>query len=109
MVSSIDARYGGTHDAKSNIDIAFSKSIDGGNTWSEPTLPLLFDDYAPQAIDWPRDSIGKNKQILGSAAFIDTVLLQDQTTERLFLFSDAFSSGRGFNNVEGGTGFKVII
>lgn len=108
VVSSIDARYGGTHDAKSNIDIAFSKSTDGGNTWSEPTLPLLFDDYAPQAIDWPRDSVGKNVQISGSAAFIDTVLLQDHTTERLFLFSDAFSSGRGFNNVVGGTGFKVI-
>ena len=108
VVSSIDARYGGTHDARSNIDIAFAKSNDGGVTWSAPTLPLVFDDYAPQAIDWLRDDTGKNVQIGGSAAFIDTVLLQDRETGRLFLFADAFTSGKGFNNVSGTTGFKEI-
>lgn len=108
VVSSIDARYGGTHDARSNIDIAFAKSTDGGNTWSEPTLPLVFDDYAPQALDWPRDNTGKNVQLNGSAAFIDTVLLEDREIGRLFLFADAFTSGRGFNNCVGGTGYKVI-
>ena len=108
VVSSIDARYGGTHDARSNIDIAFAKSNDGGVTWSTPTLPLVFDDYAPQTIDWLRDDTGKNVQIGGSAAFIDTVLLQDSVTGRLFLFADAFTSGKGFNNVSGTTGFKEI-
>ena len=108
VVASIDARYGGTHDARSNIDIAFSRSTNGGVTWSAPTLPLVFDDYAPQAVEWPRDATGKNVQISGSAAFIDTVLLQDSTTDRLFLFSDAFTSGKGFNNVVSGTGFKEI-
>ena len=108
VVSSIDTRYGGTHDAKSNIDIGFSRSTDGGVTWSAPTLPLVFDDYAPQAVDWPRDSVGKNIQISGSASFIDTVLLEDKEIGRLFLFSDAFTSGTGFNNVVGGTGFKEI-
>lgn len=108
VVSSIDARYGGTHDARSNIDIAFSRSVDGGETWSEPTLPLVFDDYAPQAVEWPRDLIGKNIQISGSAAFIDSVLLQDQVTGRLFLFADAFPYGKGFNNAQAGTGFKEI-
>lgn len=108
VVSSIDARYGGTHDARSNIDIAFAKSTDGGVTWSAPTLPLVFDDYAPQAVDWLRDDTGKNVQIGGSAAFIDTVLLQDGTTGRLFLFADAFTSGKGFNNAVSGTGFKEI-
>lgn len=108
VVSSIDARYGGTHDAKSNIDIAFSRSTDGGTTWTAPSLPLVFDDYAAQSIDWPRDDTGKNVQISGSAAFIDTVLLQDRTTGRLFLFADAFTSGKGFNNVVAGTGFKQI-
>ena len=108
VVSSIDARYGGTHDAKSNIDIAFSKSIDGGVTWSKPVLPLEFDDYAPHTIDWLRDNNGKNIQIDGSASFIDSVLLQDHKTGRLFLFADAFTSGRGFNNCEGGTGYKEI-
>ena len=108
VVSSIDCRYGGTHDARSNIDIAFSRSVDGGVTWSKPTLPLLFDDYAPQAVDWPRDSVGKNVQISGSASFIDSVLLEDSSTGRLFLFADAFSYGKGFNNCVGGSGFKEI-
>lgn len=108
VVSSIDARYGGTHDARSNIDIAFAKSTDGGVSWSAPTLPMVFDDYAPQSIDWLRDDTGKNVQIGGSASFIDTVLLQDQETGRLFLFADAFTSGKGFNNCVGGTGYKEI-
>ena len=108
VVSSIDARYGGTHDARSNIDIAFAKSTDGGVTWSTPSLPLVFDDYAPQSIDWLRDDTGKNVQIGGSASFIDTVLLQDHETGRLFLFADAFTSGMGFNNCVGGTGYKEI-
>lgn len=108
VVSSIDARYGGTHDARSNIDIAFSKSTDGGVTWTSPILPMMFDDYAAQSIDWLRDDIGKNIQIGGSAAFIDSVLLQDRVTGRLFLFADAFTSGMGFNNCVGGTGYKEI-
>ena len=108
VVSSIDARYGGSHDAKSNIDIAFSRSLDGGVTWSDPVLPLVFDDYAAQAVEWPRDNVGKNVQISGSAAFIDSVLLQDKVTERLFLFADAFPSGKGFNNASDGTGFKEV-
>ena len=49
VVATADARYGGTHDAKSNIDIAFAKSKDSGETWNTPTLPLVFDDYAAQA------------------------------------------------------------
>ena len=52
VVSSIDARYGGTHDAKSNINIAFSKSKDGGVTWSQAILPMKFNDYADQKIEW---------------------------------------------------------
>jgi len=75
VVSSIDTRYGGTHDAKSNIDIGFSKSTDGGATWSQPTLPMKFDDYAAEQVEWPRDFVGKNVQITGSASFIDSVLL----------------------------------
>ena len=108
VVSSIDARYGGTHDSRSNIDIAFSKSVDGGLTWSAPTLPYVFDDYEAQPVDWPRDSVGKNVQISGSASFIDSVLLQDRDTERLFLFADVYPYGRGFNNSSAGSGFKEI-
>lgn len=108
VVATADARYGGTHDAKSNIDIAFAKSKDSGETWSTPTLPLVFDDYAAQAIDWPRDSVGKNVQINGSASFIDSVTVEDSTTGRLFLFADAMPAGIGFSNTAAGSGFKTV-
>lgn len=108
VVATADARYGGTHDAKSNIDIAFAKSKDSGETWSTPTLPLVFDDYAAQAVDWPRDSVGKNVQINGSASFIDSVTVEDSTTGRLFLFADAMPAGIGFSNTAAGSGFKTV-
>lgn len=108
VVATADARYGGTHDAKSNIDIAFAKSKDSEETWSTPTLPLVFDDYAAQEIDWPRDSVGKNVQINGSASFIDSVTVEDSTTGRLFLFADAMPAGIGFSNTAAGSGFKTV-
>ncbi len=108
VVAAADARYGGTHDAKSNIDIAFSKSIDGGNTWSKATLPLCFDDYVAKGIDWPRDKTGRNIQIQGSATFIDPVLLEDKETNRLFLFADAMPAGIGVSNASKGSGYKEI-
>lgn len=108
VIAAADARYGGTHDAKSNIDIAFSKSTDGGKTWSEATLPLCFDDYVAKQIDWPRDSVGRNVQIQGSATFIDPVLLEDKTNNRLFLFADAMPAGVGVSNASVGSGYKEI-
>lgn len=41
-------------------------------------------------------------------AFIDSVLLQDEQSGRLFLFADAYPYGKGFNNSESGSGFKEI-
>lgn len=108
VVAAADARYGGSHDAKSNIDMAFSKSVDGGVTWSNPTLPMCFDDYIGKSIDWPRDSVGRNVQIQGSATFIDPVLLQDQDTGRLFYFADAMPAGIGVSNASVGSGYKTI-
>lgn len=108
VVAAADARYGGTHDAKSNIDIAFSKSTDGGQTWSQATLPLCFDDYVAKQIEWPRDSVGRNVQIQGSATFIDPVLLEDTITDRLFLFADAMPAGIGVSNASYGSGYKTI-
>lgn len=108
VISAADARYGGTHDSKSKINIAFAKSTDGGNTWSEPTLPLKFDDYVAKNIDWPRDSVGKNVQIQGSASYIDTVLLEDKETKRVFLFADLMPAGIGSSNASVGSGFKEI-
>ena len=81
VIAAADARYGGTHDSKSKINTAFAKSTDGGNTWGEPTLPMKFDDYVAKNIDWPRDSVGKNVQIQGSASYIDPVLLEDKSSD----------------------------
>ncbi len=108
VITAADARYGGTHDSKSKINIAFSKSTDGGNTWGEPTLPLRFDDYIGKNIDWPRDSVGKNVQIQGSASYIDPVLLEDRDTKRIFLFADLMPAGIGSSNASVGSGFKEI-
>ncbi|ARJ50156.1 sialidase family protein [Staphylococcus lutrae] len=108
LIASADARYGGTHDAKSKINIATSISEDG-NTWSTPTFALQFHDYDNQLIDWPRDNIGKNKQIQGSASFIDSAILQDKVTHKIFLMADTMPAGVGNNNaLKNDSGFKQI-
>lgn len=108
VLAAADARYGGTHDAKSKINTAFAKSTDGGKTWGQPTLPLKFDDYVAKNIDWPRDSVGKNVQIQGSASYIDPVLLEDKKTHRVFLFADMMPAGIGSSNASVGSGFKEV-
>lgn len=108
VIAAADARYGGTHDAKSKINTAFAKSTDGGKTWGQPTLPLKFDDYVAKNIDWPRDSVGKNVQIQGSASYIDPVLLEDKETHRVFLFADMMPAGIGNSNASVGSGFKEV-
>lgn len=108
VLAAADARYGGTHDSKSKINIAFAKSTDGGITWEQPTLPLEFQDYIAKNIDWPRDSVGKNVQIQGSASYIDPVLLEDKETKRVFLFADLMPAGIGSSNASVGSGFKEV-
>lgn len=108
ILAAADARYGGTHDSKSKINTAFAKSTDGGNTWGQATLPLKSDDYVAKNIDWPRDSVGKNVQIQGSASYIDPVLLEDKDTNRVFLFADLMPAGIGSSNASVGSGFKDI-
>ncbi|MBF0715379.1 sialidase domain-containing protein [Gemelliphila palaticanis] len=108
LLSSIDARKGGTHDARSNIDIAVARSKDNGDTWTDKKYAMRFLDYKDTVLNWPRDNSGKNIQISGSASFIDSVLLQDETTNRVFLFADAMPHGIGFNNAVRNSGFKII-
>lgn len=108
IVAAADARYGGTHDSKSNIDTAFSSSNDNGTTWSEPILPLHFTDYEDQRVDWPTTMPERNLQITGSASFIDPLLIQDASTGRLFLFADVMPAGIGSSNASIGNGYKEI-
>lgn len=108
IVASADARYGGTHDSKSNIDIAFSRSTDNGETWSDPVLPLCFDDYEAQRVDWPTETGLRDLQIQGSASFIDSVLVQDSESERLYMFADVMPAGIGSSNASVGNGYKTI-
>ncbi len=105
VVSSIDARYGGSLDSPNNIDIAFSRSTDGGKTWSKPTLPLHFADYADDGIILPR---GNSLSVKKSASFIDSSLLHDEETGRLFLIADAMPYGVGTFQAQQGSGYKTI-
>ncbi|HFI0422639.1 TPA: sialidase domain-containing protein [Streptococcus suis] len=109
VLASIDARYGGTHDSRSKINIATSYSDDNGNSWSVPSLPLKFDDYAEQLIEWPRTGNLKNVQINGSASFIDSALVEDKTTGNVVMIADAMPAGIGNNNADrNDSGFKEI-
>ncbi|CYU19816.1 TPA: exo-alpha-sialidase [Streptococcus suis] len=109
VLASIDARYGGTHDSRSKINIATSYSDDNGNSWSNPSLPLKFDDYEEQIVEWPRTGNLKNVQINGSASFIDSAIVEDKTTGNVVMIADAMPAGIGNNNADrNDSGFKEI-
>ena len=109
VLSSIDARYGGTHDSKSKINIATSYSDDNGKTWSEPTFAMKFNDYEEQLVYWPRDNKLKNSQISGSASFIDSYIVKDKKFGKTILLADVMPAGIGNNNAnKADSGFKEI-
>lgn len=109
VLASADARYGGTHDSRSKINIATSYSDDNGDTWTNPKLALKFDDYAEQTIDWPRDNVGKNIQISGSASFIDSALVEEKENNQVILMTDFMPAGIGNNNaLRNDSGYKSI-
>lgn len=109
VLSSIDARYGGTHDSKSKINIATSYSDDNGKTWSEPTFAMKFNDYEEQLVYWPRDNKLKNSQISGSASFIDSSIVEDKKSGKTILLADVMPAGIGNNNAnKADSGFKEI-
>ena len=105
MISAIDARFGGTHDSPNNIDIAVSRSEDGGKEWSEPFLAFHYDDFEDNTIEIP---LGTQVRVNQSASFIDPVLLQDEETERVFLIADAMPAGYGSPQAVSGSGYKEI-
>lgn len=105
LISAVDARFGGTHDSPNNIDIAVSRSEDGGKNWSKPELPFHYEDYADNTLEIP---VGTQTRVNQSASFIDPVLLQDEETERVFLISDAMAAGYGSPQAVTGSGYKEI-
>ncbi|MCJ0572745.1 exo-alpha-sialidase [Enterococcus cecorum] len=108
VLSSIDARYGGTHDSRSKINIATSYSDDNGLTWSNPIFAMKFNDYEEQLIEWPREGNAKNLQISGSASFIDSAIVQDDNG-KVVLLADVMPAGIGNNNANrSDSGFKEV-
>lgn len=109
VLASIDARYGGTHDSKSKINIATSISDDNGETWSSPNFAMKFNDYEEQLVDWPRTGSEKNAQISGSASFIDSAIVQDKQSGKVVMLADVMPAGIGNNNaIKTDSGFKEI-
>lgn len=105
IVASIDARYGGTKDSPNDIDIAVSYSTDNAQTWSEPTLALSFDEWKHQKeIFKPTGKLFNKK----SSSAIDTSLLLDNETGRIFMLTDAFPAESGARIAEHGTGYIEI-
>lgn len=108
IAAAADARFGGTHDSKSNIDTVFSTSADSGETWSDPVFAYHFSDYADQRVDWPTEVGLRDLRISGSASFIDPSMVQDRSSGRLFLFVDVMPAGIGSSNALVGNGYKTI-
>ena len=87
VLASIDARIDNGADAPNNIDTAIKRSEDGGKTWDEGQIIL----------DYPDKS-----------SAIDTAMLQDEQTGRIYLLVTHFASGYGFPNSKTGSGYKEI-
>lgn len=105
VVAAADARFGGTHDARSHIAIALRYSDDSGKTWSQPRFAMHLRDYADQKTLWPTDPGLRDLQIQGSACFIDPVMVEDRQRGRLFLMADMMPAGVGSPNSKVGSGF----
>lgn len=105
VISAADARYGGTKDSPNNIDTVISVSSDSGKSWSRSKLVLSFED-------WENSSkiLKENGKITtkNSASSIDSSLLQDEKTGRIFLLLDVFPYGTGVANAEKGSGYTEI-
>lgn len=116
VLSSIDARYGGTHDFLNKINIATSYSDDNGVTWKEPRLTLAFDDFANVPLEWPRDPGIRDLQISGGATYIDSVMVE-KMNHQVLMFADVMPAGvsfreatrvdSGYKEVDGKTYLKL--
>ncbi|WP_159795389.1 sialidase family protein [Streptococcus halichoeri] len=108
ILSSIDARYGGTHDFLNKINIATSYSDDNGATWQKPQLALAFDDFANAPLEWPREPGLRDLQISGGATYIDSVMVE-KPNHQVVLFADVMPAGVSFREAQrDDSGYKDI-
>lgn len=105
VIASIDARFGGTHDSPNNIDMAVSLSGDNGQSWSDPALALSFDDWEASGNFLRADGSLATEN---SASAIDSSLLQDRHTGRVFMLVDAFPYATGAFASQKGSGYTEI-
>ena len=105
VIASIDARYGGTSDSPNDIETAVSRSTDNALTWSEPILALSFDEWKHQ-----NNFLNPEKRLFNqkSASAIDSSLLLDNETGRIFLLTDVFPPEGGVLFSETGSGYTEI-
>ena len=91
VLAAADMRYAHGTDAPNNIDTLAAVSDNGIDDWRYNTVNH-FDDYA----DGTTDS--------ESASFIDSALVQSESIGRVFMITDAFPSGNGYNQALKGSG-----
>lgn len=105
VIAAADARFGSTKDSPNNIDVAVSLSSDNGKSWSEPSLALSFDDWKNSSITLKENGALGTKN---SASFIDSALLQERNSGRVFMLVDAFPYATGVSNSQKGSGYGEI-
>lgn len=105
VVAAMDARFGGTHDSPNNLEIAVSRSVDGGQGWTEPELAITFEDWENSAtILRPNGSLTTKN----SASAIDSSLLEDVQTGRIFMLVDAFPHATGASSAQQGSSYTEV-
>ena len=91
VISSIDARISNGSDSPNNIDSAVRRKVlnsDGTyGEWEEGNIVINFPE---------------------NASTIDTALLQDEETDRIFLLVTTFPTGYGFGQAKVGSGYTTV-
>ncbi|MGV9189043.1 sialidase family protein [Arcanobacterium canis] len=88
VLAGADQRVSSANDSPNDIKFVIRRSLDGGETWSEPE----------RVLDYP--GVGRF-----ASSVIDSVLVQDEESGRVIVLIDHFPGGYGQPNAEMGTGF----
>lgn len=105
VVAAMDARFGGTHDSPNNLEIAVSRSVDGGQVWTEPELAITFEDWENSGTILRSNGSLTTQD---SASAIDSSLLEDVQTGRIFMLVDAFPYATGASSAQQGSGYTEV-